>query len=153
MRPEAASIGSPDPIVPFPARRAMQVALWEQGLRPGRELTTWTDAVGLAEITAEALRAAGWRAVPMDHLGPSELGSAPGPVSVLTWRDEASRALIYRVMVPDECFEAAWADFDAAESEGVTAAHETGSAAEVVMALAELVTRMERAWDGGRRWG
>lgn len=52
--------------VPFPARRAMQQALWDECIRPGdNEWTTWTDSIALAETAAKALRRAGWEVVPM----------------------------------------------------------------------------------------
>lgn len=58
--------------VPFPARRAMQQAIWEECIRPGdNEWTTWSDSVALAETAAAALRKAGWQVVPMDDEVPA----------------------------------------------------------------------------------
>jgi len=60
----AAVVGAPDEPtdddrasdVPFPARRAMQQAIWDECSRPGgNEWTTWTDAIALAECAARAL--------------------------------------------------------------------------------------------------
>lgn len=56
-----------DRAIPFPARKAIQNAIWEEAIRPGdNELTTWSDSVGLAEIAGKALMHAGWKVVPIN---------------------------------------------------------------------------------------
>lgn len=48
-------------VVPFDARVAMQRALWKRCLsQEDNEWTTWSDAVTLAEVAAQALTAAGF---------------------------------------------------------------------------------------------
>lgn len=53
--------------VPFPARRAMQDAIWKECIAPHKnEWTTWSDSCILAEVAATALVRAGWKVVPLD---------------------------------------------------------------------------------------
>jgi hypothetical protein len=54
---------SDDPI-PFPARKAMQDAIWRECIAPGNnEWTTWIDSIALAECATNALRRSGWQVV------------------------------------------------------------------------------------------
>lgn len=58
--------------VPFPARKAMQDAIWNECIRPAdNEWTTWTDAITLAETAADGLVRAGWTVVALDAQPPS----------------------------------------------------------------------------------
>lgn len=49
--------------VPFPARKAMQDALWNDCILSNNEWTTWTDSITLAEVAAAALTKAGFAVV------------------------------------------------------------------------------------------
>lgn len=54
-------------VMPFPAYRAMQDAIWKECIRPGdNEWTTWSDAIALAYCAGQALLRAGWKVVPLD---------------------------------------------------------------------------------------
>lgn len=53
--------------VPFPARKAMQEAIWSECIAPANnEWTTYSDSVALVECAADALHRAGWRVVAWD---------------------------------------------------------------------------------------
>lgn len=78
--------GDDDSAVPFPARRAMQVAIWEDCIRSGgNEWTTWSDAVILAETAARALTRAGWdvrAAAPASEDPPGVIFDGPPPRAI-----------------------------------------------------------------------